>query len=35
VPDDISNRNAELQAQARNYYWNVVTDLTITLKAVK
>jgi len=35
VPDDITNRNAELQAQARSYYWNVVTDLTITLKAVK
>ena len=35
VPDDITNRNAEMQAQARSYYWNVVTDLTITLKAVK
>jgi len=35
VPDDIMNRNAELQAQARSYYWNVVTDLTIQLKTVK
>ena len=35
VPDDISNRNSEMQAQARSYYWNVVTDLSITLKAIK
>lgn len=35
VPDEIMNRNAELQAQARSWYWNVVTDLTIQLKAVK
>jgi len=35
VPDDISNRNPEMQAQARSYYWNVVTDLSITLKAIK
>ena len=35
VPDDITNRNLEMQAQARSYYWNVVTDLTVTLKAVK
>lgn len=35
VPDDIMNRNAELQAQARSYYWNVLTDLTIHLKAIK
>lgn len=35
VPDDIMNRNAELQAQARTYYWNVVTDLTIHLKCIK
>jgi predicted SAM-dependent methyltransferase len=35
VPDDIQNRNLELQAQARSYYWNVVTDLVVHLKAVK
>jgi predicted SAM-dependent methyltransferase len=35
VPDDIANRNAEMQAQARSYYWNVVTDLVIQLKAIK
>jgi predicted SAM-dependent methyltransferase len=35
VPDDISNRNQEMQNQARLYYWNVVTDLVVILKAVK
>jgi hypothetical protein len=35
VPDDIMNRNAEMQQQARSYYWNAVTDLTIQLKAIK
>lgn len=35
VPDEIMNRNAELQAQARSWYWNIVTDLTIQLKCVK
>jgi predicted SAM-dependent methyltransferase len=35
VPDDIQNRNLEMQAQARNYYWNVVADLHVELKAVK
>jgi predicted SAM-dependent methyltransferase len=35
VPDEIMNRNAELQAQARSWYWNIVTDLMIQLKCVK
>lgn len=35
VPDSVTNRNLEYQAEARLYYWNVVTDLTIHLKAVK
>jgi hypothetical protein len=35
VPDDIINRNMEMQQQARLYYWNAVTDLQIQLKAVK
>jgi len=35
VPDDINNRNAEMQAQARQYYWNVVTDLVVQMKCVK
>ena len=35
VPDDIMNRNQEMQTMARSYYWNAVTDLTIHLKAVK
>lgn len=35
VPDDIINRNMEMQQQARSYYWNAVTDLQIQLKAVK
>jgi len=35
VPDDIVNRNAEMQAQARSYYWNSVTDLEVQLKAIK
>lgn len=35
VPEEIMNRNPELQAQARNWYWNVVSDLQIQLKAVK
>ena len=29
VPDDIMNRNTEMQQLARSYYWNAVTDLTI------
>jgi hypothetical protein len=35
VPEEIMNRNAELQAQARSFYWNAVTDLQIQLKAIK
>jgi predicted SAM-dependent methyltransferase len=35
VPDDIMNRNAEMQALARSYYWNSVTDLQVQLKAIK
>ena len=35
VPDDIMNRNAEMQAQARAYYWNALSDLEVILKAVK
>lgn len=35
VPDDIINRNMEMQQQARSYYWNAVTDLQIQLKAIK
>jgi len=35
VPDEILNRNAEMQAQARSYYWNAVSDLKVTLKAIK
>lgn len=35
VPDDIMNRNAEMQQQARNYYWNTISDLVVQLKAVK
>jgi predicted SAM-dependent methyltransferase len=35
VPEEIMNRNAEMQAQARSFYWNAVTDLSIQLKAVK
>lgn len=35
VPDDIQNRNMEMQAQARSYYWNAITDLEVILKAVK
>lgn len=35
VPDEIMNRNAEMQAQARSYYWNAVTDLSVQLKAIK
>lgn len=35
VPDDIINRNQEMQNQARNYYWNAVADLRIELKAIK
>lgn len=35
VPDDIMNRNAEMQQLARSYYWNAVSDLTIQLKAIK
>ena len=35
VPEDIQNRNAEMQQQARSYYWNVVSDLIINLKVIK
>lgn len=35
VPDEIMNRNPELQSQARSWYWNVVTDLVVILKAIK
>jgi hypothetical protein len=35
VPDDIMNRNQEMQQQARSYYWNTVTDLVVQLKAIK
>lgn len=35
VPDDIMNRNQELQAQARSWYWNIVSDLKVELKAIK
>lgn len=35
VPDDIMNRNQEMQNQARMYYWNAVTDLQVQLKAIK
>ena len=35
VPDEIMNRNAEMQAQARSWYWNVVTDLTVHLKCIR
>lgn len=35
VPHSVTNRNAEYQAEARSFYWNVVTDLTVQLKAVK
>lgn len=35
VPEEIMNRNPEMQAQARSFYWNAVTDLTIHLKAIK
>ena len=35
MPDSILNRNDEMQAEARSYYWNIVTDLIVHLKAVK
>lgn len=35
VPEEILNRNAEMQAQARSYYWNSVADLSILLRAIK
>jgi predicted SAM-dependent methyltransferase len=35
VPDDIMNRNAEMQQQAQTYYWNAMGDLEVILKAVK
>ena len=35
VPEEIINRNQEMQNQARSFYWNAVTDLTIHLKAIK
>jgi predicted SAM-dependent methyltransferase len=35
VPEQIMNRNAEYQAEARSFYWNAVTDLLVKLKAIK
>lgn len=35
VPDEILNRNPEMQAQARSYYWNAIADLSVQLKAIK
>ena len=35
VPEEIMNRNQEMQTQARSFYWNAVTDLEIIMRAVK
>lgn len=35
VPDSVAARNHEHQAFARNHYWNVIADLSVTLKARK
>ena len=35
IPEKIMNRNAEYQAEARDYYWNYMTDLVVKLKAIK
>lgn len=35
LADDFMSRNAEMQAYARNHYWNVIPDLRVLLKARK
>jgi hypothetical protein len=35
TPDDVTSWNAERQEFAKNYYWNAMNDLEITLTAVK